>query len=147
MPTIINGCGTWYCGKRKIHRVKAGCSSCGAFAELESYDTTLFFVVFMVPVIPLGQKRILQNCPVCHRHRVVSLKDWEAGKAAAFNQILDELKADPDNRETIQKALALATVYQDEVLFDKLAAALVGHRTDDAEIQAQLGSAYEYFSR
>jgi tetratricopeptide (TPR) repeat protein len=147
MPTIINGIGTWYCGKRKIHRVKAGCGFCGGFTELESYDTTLYFVVFMVPIIPLGKKRILQNCSACQRHRVVNLKDWEKGKAAAFNDVLEDLKADPDNRETIQKSLALATVYQDERLFDKLADALAGHRTDDAEIQAQLGSAYEYFSR
>jgi tetratricopeptide (TPR) repeat protein len=147
MPTIINGCGTWYCGKRRIHRVKAGCGQCGGFTELESYDTTLFFVFFMIPIIPLGKKRILQSCSACQRHRVIDLKAWEAGKSEAFNKVLEELQANPDNRETIQKALALATVYQDEVLFDKLADALAGHRTEDAEIQAQLGSAYEYFSR
>ncbi|HEX3151013.1 MAG TPA: hypothetical protein VHR66_23235 [Gemmataceae bacterium] len=147
MPTIFNGCGTWYCGKRRIHRVKAVCGSCNGFTELESYDTTLFFVVFMVPIIPLGKKRILQSCSSCQRHRVIDLKAWEAGKSEAFNKVLEELQADPDNRETIQKALALATVYQDELLFDKLADTLAGHRTDDAEIQAQLGSAYEYFSR
>src|SRR5262245_1897629 len=147
MPTIINGIGTWYCGKRRIHRVKTACPHCGAFAELESYDTTLCFVVFMIPIVPLSERRILQNCPVCQRHRVVKLRDWEAGKSQAFNAILEKLQANPDDRETIQNALGLATVYQDERLFDKLADALVGHRTDDAEIQAQLGSAYEYFSR
>ena len=147
MPTIINGCGTWYCGKRRIHRVKAGCGQCGGFTELESYDTTLFFVVFMIPVIPLGKKRILQSCSACQRHRIINLKDWEAGKSEAFNKVLEVLHADSDRRETIQKALALATVYQDEVLFDRLADTLAAHRTDDAEIQAQLGSAYEYFSR
>ncbi|MBO0698852.1 MAG: hypothetical protein J2P46_10690, partial [Zavarzinella sp.] len=147
MPTIVNGIGTWYCGKRRIHRVKTGCPHCGAFAELESYDTTLCFVVFMVPIVPLSERRILQNCPTCQRHRVVKLKDWEAGKSQAFNSILDKLKDNPDDRATIQTALGLATVYQDEQLFDKLADALAGHRTDDAEIQAQLGAAYEYFSR
>ena len=76
MPTIVNGIGTWYCGKRRIHRVKSGCSQCGAFAELESYDTTLYFVIFMVPIIPLGQKRILESCPSCQRHKIVKLKDW-----------------------------------------------------------------------
>src|SRR5262245_14771601 len=147
MPTLINGCGTWYCGKRRIHRVKTGCSHCGAFAELESYDTTLYFVIFMVPIVPLGQKRILESCPSCQRHKIVKLKDWEAGKAKAFNSILEKLQANADDRETIQMALGLATVYQDEMLFDKLADVLAGHRTDDAEIQAQLGAAYEYFSR
>lgn len=147
MPTIINGCGTWYCGKRRIHRVKASCSSCNAFGELESYDTTLYFVIFMIPIVPLGAKRILESCPFCQRHRIVSLKNWEASKANAFNSILEKLKANPDDRETIQSALGLATVYQDERLFDKLADALAGHRTDDWEIQFQLGGAYEYFSR
>ena len=147
MPTLINGCGTWYCGKRRIHRVKAPCSQCGGFVELESYDTTLYFVIVMIPIIPLGQKRILESCPACQRHKIVSLKQWEAGKAKAFNSILEKLQANPDDRETIQMSLGLATVYQDEKLFDKLADKLAGHRTDDAEIQAQLGSAYEYFSR
>jgi len=147
MPTIINGCGTWYYGKRRIHRVKAGCQSCGAFAELESYDTTLYFVVVMVPIIPLSQKRILEFCPVCQRHRIAKLKDWEKGKAEAFGSVLEKLQANPNDRETIQSALGLATVYQDEAAFDKLADVLAGHRTDDAEIQSQLGAAYEYFSR
>jgi hypothetical protein len=132
MPTTINGIGTWYCGKRRIHRVKDGCRFCGAFAELESYDTTLCFVVVMIPVLPLSSKRILNACPVCQRHQVVGLKQWEAAKAETFNTILEKLRADPDDRETIRSALGAATVYQDEVLFDKLADALAGHRTDDA---------------
>ena len=147
MPTIINGCGTWYYGKRRMHRVKAPCSQCQGFVELESYDTTLYFVVFMIPIIPLGQKRILESCPACQRHKIVKLKDWEAGKARAFGDILEKLQANPDDKETIQTALGLATVYQDEAAFVKLADVLAGHRTDDAEIQAQLGAAYEYFSR
>ena len=147
MPTIINGIGTWYCGKRRVHRVKSGCPHCGAFSELESYDTTLCFVVVMIPVLPLSSKRILNSCPVCQKHQVIGLKQWEAAKGKAFNDILEKLKANPDDRETIQTALGLATVYQDELLFDKLADALAGHRTDDAEIQSQLGGAYEYFSR
>lgn len=147
MPTIINGCGTWYYGKRRTHRVKAVCSQCQAFAELESYDTTLYVVALMVPIVPLGQKRILDKCPNCQRHKIISLKAWEAGKAKAFGDVLERLQADPDDKPTIQTALGLATVYQDEAAFDKLADVLAGHRTDDPEIQAQLGAAYEYFSR
>jgi tetratricopeptide (TPR) repeat protein len=147
MPTMINGIGTWYYGKRRIHRVKALCSQCNSLGELESYDTTLYFVVIMVPVIPLGQKRILEKCPYCQRHRMASLKEWEAGKANAFNDVLEKLQANPDHKETIQTALALATAYQDEIAFDKLADVLGGRQGNDADIQAQLGSAYEYFSR
>src|SRR5713226_3944738 len=121
MPTVVNGLGTWYYGKRRIHRVKAACSQCNALAELESYDTTLYIVVFFVPIIPLAQKRVLENCPLCQRHRVLSLKKWEASKTQAFNDVLEKLRANPDDKTTIQTALALATVYQDAVVFDKLA--------------------------
>src|SRR5262245_5519011 len=147
MPSVVNGVGTWYCGKRRIHRVKAVCSQCNSLTELESYDTTLFFVVLFVPIIPLGQKRILESCPACRRHRQMPLNKWEEAKSAAFNGVLEDLRANPDDKNTIQKALATATIYQDELVFDRLAGVLAGHRTSDAEIQSQIGGAYEYFSR
>lgn len=147
MPTVVNGIGTWYYGKKRIHRLKNVCSFCNRTAELESYDTTLYFVIAFIPLVPLGRKRILEQCPACQKHRVVSLDKWEATKAQDLARLLDELRANPDDRATIQSAIALATFYQDEVLFDKLAPALAGHRLDDAAIQAQLGAAYSYFAR
>ena len=62
MPTVINGIGTWYYGKRRIHSRKGTCESCGRQADLVSFDTTLFVVVVFVPVIPLQRKRILNQC-------------------------------------------------------------------------------------
>ncbi len=59
MPSVINGIGTWYYGKRNIHRFRAGCEFCNRVGDLESYDTTLYFVVVFIPVIPIGKKRIL----------------------------------------------------------------------------------------
>jgi hypothetical protein len=147
MPTVINGIGTWYYGKKRIHRLKKVCPFCNRVAELESFDTTLYFVVVFVPLLPLGRKRILEQCPGCQKHRVVDLKRWEAMKAQDIARLLEALRANPDDRDTILSAIALATSYQDEVLFDKLAPALAGHHLDDAAIQAQLGSAYNYFAR
>ncbi len=147
MPSVLNGFGTWYYGKRRIHRVKGVCQFCKGLCELESYDTTLFIVAAMVPVVPVGQKRILEECKACRRHRVMPLKKWETLKAQAFNEILEKLQANPDDKETIQNALGVATMYQDEVAFDKLADVLSDRSDRDADIQAQLGGAYEYFSR
>ncbi|HJT78264.1 MAG TPA: hypothetical protein VJ739_13755, partial [Gemmataceae bacterium] len=147
MPTIHNGVGTWYYGKRRIHSRKGACEFCKRVVELQSYDTTLYFVFFMVPLISLGQKRIFNKCSACTRHRVMPLKQWEANKAAAVAQLLEKLQQDPDNRDTILSGLALASAYQDEGLLDKLADALARHRTDDAAIQAQLGASYFYFAR
>jgi tetratricopeptide (TPR) repeat protein len=147
MPTVVNGIGTWYYGKRRIHRRKGLCSFCKRVGELESYDTTLYFVVVFVPLVPLSHKRVLEVCPTCKRHRVTSLKQWEAQKAQDIASLLDRLQQDPENRETILQALALAIAYQDEALFDKLAGSLASHRLEDPGIQAQLGTAYAYFAR
>lgn len=147
MPTVVNGIGTWYYGKSRIHTRKGTCEFCQRLGELQSYDTTLYFVVVFIPVIPLGRKRILEQCPYCQKHRIVTLKQWEEGKANAVAEQLQRLQDNPDDREAIQSAIAVAVAYQDEALFDKLAPALAGHRLDDAAIQTQLGGAYSYFAR
>ena len=147
MPTVINGIGTWYYGRRCIHRLKNTCEFCNRMGELESYDTTLYFTVLYIPIVPLSQKRILYSCPYCRKHRVTNLKQWEAAKAQAIAQLMDKLGKAPDDRETIREAIALAHSYQDEVLFDKLADGLASHWLEDATIQAQLGAAYSYFAR
>ena len=147
MAFVVNGIGTWHYGKRRIHRYKGPCSFCNRVVELESYDTTLYFVVVFIPVLPLSHKRILEACPVCQKHRYLSLKKWEESKAADIAAILEKLRQNPDDRDTIQAALGMAVSYQDETLFDKLADSLATHRLEDAAIQAQLGSAYAYFSR
>jgi tetratricopeptide (TPR) repeat protein len=147
MPTVVNGVGTWYYGKGRIHRRKGTCGFCQAVGELSSYDTTLYFVVVFVPLLPLKRYRVLEQCPRCQKHRVIGLKQWEAGKAKDMAALLERLEANPDDPQTIQDGLGLAMAYQDEALFDKLAAALAGHRRDAAAIQAQLGDAYGYFAR
>ncbi len=147
MPSVVEGIGTWYYGKHCVHRRKDVCSFCNAVGELASYDTTLYFVVFFIPLFPLGRKRVLEECPYCKKHRVLPLAQWEAAKEADTARMLEALQRDPDDRETILGALGLAAQYQDETLFNKLAGTLAEHRKEDAAIQAQLGYGYSYFVR
>lgn len=147
MPHVHDGIGTWYYGKRRIHRIKGTCEFCNNVGELESYDTTLFIVVFFVPLIPLGQKRILNSCPYCKKHRLLPLHLWETTKAQQAREVLEQLKANPDDGSAIRNALAMATGFQDEELFNKLATSLAHDRPDDADVQAQLAAGYSYFSR
>lgn len=147
MPTVVNGIGTWYYGKRRIHTLKGTCEFCGSQTDLVSYDTTLFFVVIFVPVIPLGQRRILQQCAVCQKHRVLSLARWEEAKERDGSDLLEKLRSDPHNRDAIMQAIGFALAYQDEPLFNNVVETLAGERTDDAAIQGQLGDAYAYFAR
>ena len=147
MPFVINGVGTWYYGKKRIHTIRETCEFCNRVSDLSSYDTTLFFVVGFIPLIPLQRLRILRSCGVCQKHRLISLKKWEAAKSADSAELLEALQADPDNRETVMKAIRFSMAYQDEPLFTNTVEALAAAKTDDAEIQTLLGHGYSYFSR
>jgi tetratricopeptide (TPR) repeat protein len=147
MPTVVNGIGTWYYGKRRIHTRKGTCEFCGNLGDLTSYDTTLYFVVVFVPIIPLARKRILEQCAVCQKHRVLSLSKWEDAKVKDGAVVLEKLRTDPDDRASLLHALGFVQGYQDEPLFNEVIEPLAAERTDDAAIQAQLGETYAYFAR
>ncbi|MCA9074851.1 MAG: tetratricopeptide repeat protein [Planctomycetaceae bacterium] len=147
MPYVVNGTGTWYYGKNRVHRISGTCPNCNAYAELPSYDTTKYLTVLFIPLIPLSKWRVLEECPSCGKHRALKLKQWEESKAEDSRHVTEELRQNPDSPEAIQKVMAVAAMYQDEQLFLKIADTLAKPMTYDAGVQAQLGHAYAYFSR
>jgi hypothetical protein len=62
MPTTYNGIGTQYYGRRNEEKRPGVCPHCGASVELSSYDTRLWFVIVFIPFIPLGRKRVIDQC-------------------------------------------------------------------------------------
>lgn len=146
MPYVINGVGTWYYGKRNIHRIKGACEFCNRIGMLSSYDTTNYFVIFFIPVIPISKYRILEECPSCEKHRAAPLKKWTKEKETSIAETLEELQSNPHDKALVQKAIGVATSFQDEALFDKLTS-LTSDMTNDADVQSQLGGAYAYFGR
>jgi tetratricopeptide (TPR) repeat protein len=146
MPHTINGIGTWYYGKRDIHRIKSTCEQCDKLGELASYDTTLYFVVFFVPVIPLQNYRVIEDCPHCQRHRVLKSKEWNRLKEEGRAECLAALEANPRDREKMKAAIGHAHSFQDAAFLDQLKPHAERFQ-EDAEVQAQLGGAMSYFSR
>lgn len=95
MPQTYNGVGTHYYGK-KNHSSRMGvCPYCGSQRRLESYDTRLWFVVFFIPLIPLGRKRILDFCPGCTRHHAAPLSQWEMAKQLNVSGAMEEYRRQP----------------------------------------------------
>jgi len=147
MPGTVNGIGTWYYGKENVHRHMDACDNCGAFGEQQSYDTTLYFVVVFVPVLPLGKYRVIDECPSCRVHRSAKLHQWRAAREAAIETVMGELSGDPHNTEKVKQAIGTLVTYEDEESFNQIAAGLREHMKDNAEVQALLGKAFVYFSR
>jgi tetratricopeptide (TPR) repeat protein len=112
MPQTINGVGTWYYGKRNVFKRRGTCTDCHATADLTSYDTTLYIVVVYLPIVPLGEKRILDECAACQRHRVMKLKEWNALHAEAIEQSNAGLEAHPTEPGPVIAALGSAIAMQ-----------------------------------
>lgn len=146
MPHTINGVGTWYYGKRDIHRLKGVCEFCGSMGELSSYDTSLYFVVLFVPVIPLQNYRVIEECPSCQKHRVIKARQWRELKANNIKEVIEPLEQNPRDREALLKGLAMSISFQDAELFEKMIPLTEPFR-EDAEVQSQLAAGFSYFSR
>src|SRR5688500_4342010 len=56
MPEVVNGCGTWYYGKKNLQQYQGVCRACGAVTTLSSYDTRLYVVIGFIAIIPLRAK-------------------------------------------------------------------------------------------
>ena len=80
MPTTVNGIGTHYYGKKNQTTRTGPCKSCGRVGNLESYDTRLWFVIVLIPLIPLGRKRVIDSCPSCRRHFVADADAYEQAR-------------------------------------------------------------------
>ena len=92
MPTTVNGVGTHYYGKKNRSARTAPCHSCHRVANLESYDTRLWFVVIFIPIIPLGRKRIIDACPLCRRHFAANADTYEQSKQLQISGSLEEYR-------------------------------------------------------
>ncbi|NOX59276.1 MAG: tetratricopeptide repeat protein [Planctomycetes bacterium] len=147
MPGVINGIGTWYWGKSNVHGVHSICGHCGGAGELISYDTRTYFVFFFIPIIPLGRKRVLEECPSCKRHNVVKYRAWQHLKQVALPEAVAAYRSSPQDRELATTALDAAIACQDEPAVNDIAAIINARFARDAELQAKLGGAYEYFSQ
>jgi tetratricopeptide (TPR) repeat protein len=137
MPYTINGIGTRYYGKQNLQQRPGVCRSCGRQATLASYDTRLWFVVFFVPLIPLGRKHIIDACPVCRRHFVTPLEKWEMAKQLETSGALEKFRSDPTPDNAIQ-------AHQQLIGFHQIAEAAELQRTmeekfaDNARVQIYL---------
>jgi tetratricopeptide (TPR) repeat protein len=147
MPFTINGIGTWYYGKRRMYTNSGTCEFCNRTTDLQSYDTTLFLVVVFIPIVPLGSKRILNQCASCRKHRVLSLSQWESARQRDYADLEEQLQSKPNDRAVILRGVGLAIAYQDEPGFDRAVEAAQDKHLRDAGVQAALGDGHAFFAR
>ncbi len=142
MPETVNGIGTWYYGRTNTQLSQDQCEYCGKFGELKSYDTTLYFVFFFIPLIPLGRKRILDECPHCKRHRYMALGKWERMKREKLFELGRKYKEQPGNKDTAVELIQAIFVFKVGALLNTIAPLIEKHFAGDEEVLGMLGAAF-----
>ncbi len=140
MPSTINGVGTHYYGQRNSDVRSATCHSCGRPANLLSYDTRLWFVVLYIPIIPLGRKRIIDQCPYCKRHYVIAALQWETQKQLDVSGALDRYHSE-GTPEAAMEAHQRLLNYRQSGEAAELRREMAEKFRQNARVQAYLGQA------
>jgi tetratricopeptide (TPR) repeat protein len=146
MPTTYNGIGTHYYGKKNQEARHATCQQCGCAAVLTSYDTRLWFVIFFIPVIPLGRKRIINQCPACTRHYVSDLRKWDTTKQLEISGALDKFRSNPTPEAAIEAHQALVTFHQTAEAAE-FRQAMRTKFPENAKVHAYLGAVLEHLGQ
>ncbi len=114
MPSTVNGIGTHYYGKKNVTVRTAACKSCRRVVNLTSYDTRLWFVVVFIPIVPLGRKRIIDQCPSCTRHYVLKADVYEQTKQLQTSASLERFRREPSADAAVQAHGQLLAFHEHE---------------------------------
>lgn len=142
MPYTVNGIGTSYFGSDNLVKRWDICDLCGKECYLTSYDTTSYFVILFLPLIPLGKKRILDECSSCKRHRVMLLKKWYETKNRTFEETIKKYRDNPKDITAVKEALLCRLAFDDKEQFLKLTEEVEKNFSENVEVLLIIGSGY-----
>ena len=142
MPGTINGIGTIYLGRTKLEKYDGICSHCHRELTLISYETRLWFAILYIPLIPIGKRRVFDQCPACTYHFAVPLKEWKERKQRAVEAAAKKMAANPDDAAVaIELHKTLVDCDEDDKA-QALADVMAAKFGNEASVQAYLGGWY-----
>lgn len=147
MPMTINGIGTMYYGKRNLRTHPGTCEYCRKSVQLADYETTLYFVVIYIPLVPLGRKQLLNACPACQRHAVMSARKWQEVKLASIEMSTEALATRMDSAEAGLEHLNTLAGFGELDEARDLAEALELQHASVAGVQYALGAWHERYGQ
>lgn len=69
--------GMMYLRKRNIEITTENCEACGRNTDLKSYNARKYFGVLGIPLLPLGERRIIDECSACGNSRIFDCRTIE----------------------------------------------------------------------
>ena len=142
MPTTWNGIGTAYWGKRNGHQRVGACGQCGKVGSLSSFETRHYAVVLGLPVFPLRECQVIDQCPACTAHVAVPLVDFKKKTLAELVEYLRVVRENPGDAEALRNALGLAAGTWNRPAFASLSAQARAVYPNDPTLWAIMGDGH-----
>jgi tetratricopeptide (TPR) repeat protein len=145
MPSTINGIGTWYYGRDNVHRHGGTCEFCQNHGTLTSYDTTLFFTLLYVPLVPLRRMHVIDECPSCRKHRAMSLRQWEDLRERTLADTFAAYRNNLRDEKLAIEAVMATTAFRHQEAFARVAPVVRENLPGSADVNMVLAGAHEFF--
>ncbi|MBN1908456.1 MAG: hypothetical protein JW818_01840 [Pirellulales bacterium] len=142
MPSSVNGIGTMYYGKKNLETRSGVCEFCHRETLLDSYETRLWGIFLFIPVIPLGRKKIFDDCRVCRRHRVISLGKWQEIERDTTSQAIQQADANPDDPQAAMQLHATLVGFRRFEEARQLADIMADKFPENVDVLIHLGGWY-----
>ena len=143
MPTTVNGIGTTYFGKKNVEQYQGVCESCNNPTTLKDYETGYYFCIIFIPIIPLGRKMILGECPICTRHRSISISEWERIKEESISESVESLSENAEDPDKAVELLGTYTAFKQYDQAKQLAQAIKANHFENYDVMLSLGGWFE----
>ena len=102
MPTTFKGTGTTYSGQENVQVRIGKCERCKKVGELASFDTKLYFCLFGISLIPLGEKHVVDFCVNCQHDKSYDAKVWSEMASGAIGGVMHTYKAAPTEAHALR---------------------------------------------
>ncbi|MCB9855818.1 MAG: hypothetical protein H6818_09030 [Phycisphaerales bacterium] len=111
--------GWGYFFRRNILHIVDTCSHCHRHGPLACYDAIYFFKLYYLPMIPLGRKRIMRECPHCKYGSTIPYSKYRKIVAGELEPAIETLRDKPSDRDSAVKALAITIQLCDKQGFER----------------------------
>jgi tetratricopeptide (TPR) repeat protein len=138
--------GTNNVGKRNLQEKQAICQRCGRLTTLLEYETKSWFCV-VLPLIPLGNRKILNYCTLCSAHQSIRLKDWESYRQRKLRMAVMAYSEDLENPNAAIDAHRTLISFSRPAEALEVEHALTTQFRDDPHVQWYLAGHYQQQGR
>lgn len=111
---------TEYYGRFETVSHFSRCPKCNRLTVLNSYSTTRFLRFFSMPLLPVGQHRMMDECPMCGFRGTTSRRRFSKDRKRNLSLMMEGFTTDPDSPDNCCHALHTLMVYDEKNWFDDI---------------------------